>query len=52
MIIFDGTHLTSTIGEEELHEFAQRIGLQRAWFQNTGHAAKHPHYDILSGRVQ
>lgn len=28
---------------EELHEFAQRLGLQRNWFQ---HAASYPHYDV------
>lgn len=28
---------------EELHEFAQRLGLRRNWFQ---HAASYPHYDV------
>lgn len=28
---------------EELHEFARKLGMRRAWFQ---HAASYPHYDI------
>jgi hypothetical protein len=28
---------------EELHDFAQRLGLQKNWFQ---HAASYPHYDV------
>lgn len=28
---------------EELHKFAQQLGLQRNWFQ---HAASYPHYDV------
>lgn len=28
---------------EELHEFAIRLGLRRAWFQ---HSASYPHYDV------
>lgn len=37
-----------TDGEiEELHEFAQRLGLKRAWFQNK---PGHPHYDISSNK--
>lgn len=28
---------------EELHEFAQQLGLKRHWFQ---HAASYPHYDV------
>lgn len=28
---------------EELHDFAQKIGLQRNWFQQ---AASYPHYDV------
>lgn len=28
---------------EELHEFAQLLGLKREWFQ---HAASYPHYDV------
>ena len=32
-------HLVSDISYEELHTFAQRLGLRRAWFQGD-------HYDI------
>jgi len=28
----------------ELHAFAKRIGLKRAWFQNS----RHPHYDLTA----
>lgn len=44
MIIFDGTHLTSTESELDLHRFAVKIGLKRKWYQNH---QKHPHYDII-----
>lgn len=34
---------------DELHEFAQKIGLRRDWFQrSTG--AGWPHYDLTKGR--
>ena len=32
--------------EEELHEMADKIGMQRAWFQ----AGSRPHYDISKSR--
>ena len=35
--------------EEELHAFAERVGLKRKWFQGLAHA-KVPHYDIAEGR--
>ncbi len=28
---------------EELHEFAEQLGLRREWFQ---HSASYPHYDV------
>lgn len=28
---------------EELHDFANHLGLQRRWFQNRG---RYPHYDV------
>jgi hypothetical protein len=34
-------------GEQELHDFAARIGLRRAWYQKD---ATLPHYDLTSGR--
>ncbi len=43
MILTDAAgHLVSDTSLEELHSFAQRIGLRRSWFQD--HA--HPHYDM------
>lgn len=49
MIYTDGTHLVGT-HEEELHLFANSIGLKRQWFQDEG--GKHPHYDTLSGSTK
>ena len=44
MILTDGVHLVGT-DLEELHDFAEKIGLQRRWFQNH---PMHPHYDLTS----
>jgi len=44
MTYFDDTHLVSDT-LDELHEFAQRNGLRREWFQ---YHADHPHYDITA----
>lgn len=49
MIITDGIHLISTNSQEELHRFAEGIGLKREWFQDH---PKHPHYDILSRKIK
>lgn len=49
MIYTDGTHLVATT-IEELHLFANLIGLQRHWFQD--HNPKFPHYDTLSGSTK
>lgn len=44
MTIFtDGVHLVSDKSVEELHEFAQRIGMKREWFQDK---PREPHYDM------
>lgn len=40
-------HLTTDGPIHELHEFAQRIGLKRAWFQHHRFA---PHYDLTPRR--
>jgi hypothetical protein len=32
---------------DELHEFAARVGMKRAWFQD---AASAPHYDLVASR--
>ncbi len=47
MIYTDGVHLA---GDElqELHSFAQSVGLKREWFQDQ---PSHPHYDITTQRM-
>ncbi len=35
-------HLTTDGDLEELHTFAERLGLRRKWFQD----GRHPHYDL------
>jgi hypothetical protein len=52
MILFDGVHLATNGPIEELHEFAQSIGLKREWFQDH---PRHPHYDVwgkLASRIE
>ncbi len=44
MILTDGLHLVSDTSLEELHSFAQSIGLKREWYQDH----RHPHYDIMA----
>jgi hypothetical protein len=48
MIFTDGVHLVSDKSLEELHEFAQKLGLKRHWFQ--GGKRAHPHYDLTTQR--
>lgn len=43
MVYTDGIHLVAD-SLDELHAFAQKIGLKREWFQDH---PKHPHYDIF-----
>ncbi len=47
MLLYDGTHLTG-FPENELHEFAAEVGLQREWFQGD---KKIPHYDVFSKAI-
>jgi len=42
-----GCHLTTDGELSELHEFAQRIGLKRQWFQDH---PRHPHYDLTENK--
>lgn len=42
------SHMVSDTSLEELHEFAEKLGMKRAWFQN-GSA---PHYDVSEGKRQ
>jgi len=41
-------HLTADT-EDELHEFAAKLGLKRSWFQ-PGPPASMPHYDITANK--
>lgn len=43
-------HMVSTVGEDELHEFAARVGLRRSWAQLRSTGASAAHYDLLPGR--
>lgn len=43
MILTDGVHLVSDTSEEELHDFADSIGLKRRWYQKG-------HYDVFPKR--
>jgi hypothetical protein len=49
MILTDGLHVVSDTSIAELHEFAQRAGLKRCWYQGN---PRHPHYDTLSARTR
>ncbi len=47
-VFWDGyCHLTTDGPIEELHAFAGRLGVRRAWFQDH---RLHPHYDLTVGR--
>lgn len=48
MIYTDGVHLVVNGLQEELHRFAQSVGLKRKWFQDQ---SDHPHYDITTPRM-
>lgn len=39
-------HMVSDTSVEELHTFAEKIGMKREWFQDK----KIPHYDISMGK--
>jgi len=48
-ILIDGKgHMISTISVEELHYFAEMIGLKREWFQTPRRAFKNAHYDLTA----
>lgn len=44
MIYTDGVHIISDAGVQELHWFAERVGIGRWWFENR-RDKNHPHYD-------
>jgi len=47
MIYTDRSHLVADT-TKELHEFAEKVGLKRKWFQDH---EDHPHYDITTRRM-
>jgi hypothetical protein len=48
MIFTDGIHLVAD-NIDELHSFAQSLGLKKEWFQNN---LRHPHYDLTTQRAR
>jgi hypothetical protein len=42
-------HMVSTVGADELHAFAARLGLKRAWSQERPRASAH-HYDLVPSK--
>jgi hypothetical protein len=50
------SHLMSDTSHDELHEFAQSIGLKRAWFQHKPPrrpgGLDHSHYDVTESKRQ
>jgi len=54
MIIIDfAGHMVSTDSEEELHAFADKLGMDRKWYQDRDRCCgwNHPHYDVFSLRL-
>ena len=49
MIYTDGIHLVADT-LEELHEFANKIGLKRHFYE--GVRKGHPHYDLTNERIK
>lgn len=50
MILVDSIgHMVSTEGPDELHEFANRLGLRREWFQDSPVS---PHYDLTTPKAR
>jgi Protein of unknown function (DUF4031) len=42
-------HLFSDCSTDELHEFANSLGLKKCWFQNKKNKS-FPHYDLVSSK--
>ena len=42
-------HMVSTVGLDELHTFAEGMGLKRCWFRV---GRRHPHYDLTTVEKQ
>jgi hypothetical protein len=50
MVYTDEIHLVADT-MEELHEFADQIGLKRCWYHNK-RGKNHPHYDIWGSKLK
>ncbi len=48
MIYTDGVHLISDSSLDELHAFAEKIGLKKEWFQDK----RFKHYDIWGNKLK
>lgn len=48
LIAWDGVHLASP-DVNELHRFAESVGLKRCWFEGARKA--HPHYDCKNPQI-
>jgi hypothetical protein len=45
------SHLFSDVSDEELHAFAEKIGLSRAWFQKANDPLQlRRHYDVVEAK--
>lgn len=49
MVYTDGVHMVATT-VEELHVFAEKIGVHRCYFRNP-RKKRHPHYDLMTMKV-
>ena len=45
ILIDDSGHMVATTCERDLHDFAAKLGLKRAWYQQH---PWHPHYDLTT----
>ena len=48
MIYTDGVHLVTDSLPDELHGFAESLGLKREWYQGE---SRYPHYDLTTPRM-
>lgn len=45
-------HMVSTESADELHRFADKLGLRRRWFQTRGREdERHDHYDLTTSNM-
>jgi len=52
MILIDRMgHMVSTQNAEELHAFADKLGLKRRWYQSARSGEQHAHYDLTSRHI-